>query len=150
MPEVYKQDFRARWGDMDFNAHMSNTAYLDMAGDVRMLFFEDHGFSVRAFEKLNIGPVVMKDEIEYKHEIRLLEHIEVHMMLAGISDDGSRMRVCNIFYNADGKRAASVRSTVGWMDLRERRLVAPPDTLYKVILGMARTEDFKTLPSSLK
>ncbi len=33
--EVYKKNFKARWGDMDFNAHIANTAYLNVSGDVR-------------------------------------------------------------------------------------------------------------------
>jgi len=128
---------------MDFNAHMANTAYLDVAGDVRMLYFEDYGFSMREFEKLHIGPVVMKDEIEYFREIRLLEEIEVHLLLAGISEDESRMRIRNIFYNSEGKRAATVTSTVGWMDLQQRALVKPPEKLHQAIMDLARTDDFE-------
>ncbi|HEX3011367.1 MAG TPA: thioesterase family protein [Syntrophomonadaceae bacterium] len=147
---AYIQKFQARWGDMDFNAHMANTAYLDLAANERMLFFEEHGFSMRDFEKLHIGPVVMKDEIEYYHEIRLLETIDVHLFLAGISEDGSRMRMRNIFYNAAGKKAAAITSTAGWMDLRKRSLVSPPAQLHQAMLGIARTEDFEILPSSAR
>ena len=32
MADVFTRTFHARWGDMDFNGHMRNTAYLD--GDV--------------------------------------------------------------------------------------------------------------------
>lgn len=150
MSEIFKRQFRARWADMDFNAHMCNTAYLDLAADVRMLFFEAHGFTMRNFENLQLGPVVMRDEIVYKREIRLLEPIDVHLLLAGISEDGSRMRLRNVFYKADGRKAASVTSTVGWMDLHQRALVTPPDVLYQAILKMARTEDFEILPNSVK
>lgn len=31
----FHREFRVRWGDMDFNAHMRNTAYLDL--DARRL-----------------------------------------------------------------------------------------------------------------
>ena len=36
----------AGWGDMDFNAHMRNTAFLDKSADVRMMFFSENGFHV--------------------------------------------------------------------------------------------------------
>ena len=39
----------AGWGDMDFNAHMRNTAFLDKAADVRMMFFAEHGFPMEEF-----------------------------------------------------------------------------------------------------
>lgn len=150
MSEIYKQYFRARWGDMDFNGHMANTAYLNVAGDVRMMYFEEHGFSMRDFEELNIGPVVMKDEIEYYKELRLLERIEVYYLLAGFSDDGSRFRLRNIFYRSDGKKAAIITTTGGWLDLSQRRLVEAPTRLFDAMMGLARTEDFEILPSSSK
>jgi acyl-CoA thioesterase FadM len=52
----YSRTIYARWGDMDFNAHMRNTAYLDAAGDLRMSFFADHGFTMDDFQRLQIGP----------------------------------------------------------------------------------------------
>jgi acyl-CoA thioester hydrolase len=150
MSEVYKQKFKARWGDMDFNAHMANTAYLDVCSDVRMLYFEEHGFTMRDFERLMIGPMVMKDEIEYFREIRLLEHFEVHQIMAGLSEDRTRHRFRNIFYRADGEKAAVITSTAGFVDLRQRRLVAPPDKLREAMESLERSEDFEVLPNSVK
>ncbi len=43
---MYEKTLTAGWGDMDFNAHMRNTAYLDMAADVRMMHFVDCGFPI--------------------------------------------------------------------------------------------------------
>jgi acyl-CoA thioester hydrolase len=39
----FSKTFHVRWGDMDFNAHMGNTAYLDACVDVRLMFFREHG-----------------------------------------------------------------------------------------------------------
>lgn len=58
---MYAKTLFAGWGDMDFNAHMKNTAFLDKSADVRMMFFAENGFSVEEFSRLRIGPVVMKD-----------------------------------------------------------------------------------------
>ncbi|MFZ5644267.1 MAG: thioesterase family protein [Bacillota bacterium] len=148
MHEIYKVCLKVRWGDLDFNAHMANTAYLNAAADVRMMYFEEHGFSVRNFENLQIGPVVMKDEITYYKELRLLEDIEVHHLVSGISEDGSRFRFQNDFYRSDGKKAASVATTAGWLDLNKRALVAPPPKLFEAMQNLAKTEDFEILPNS--
>jgi hypothetical protein len=43
----YAREFLAGWGTMDFNGHMANTAYLNLAADVRMAFFAEHGFPLR-------------------------------------------------------------------------------------------------------
>jgi acyl-CoA thioester hydrolase len=135
---------------MDFNAHMKNTAYLDISGDVRMMYFAEHGFSMREFERLKIGPVVMRDELEYFREMRLLESIRVNLLVAGLSTDASRFRFRNEFFRDDGKIVARITSTGGWIGLVERRLVAPPDQLTQIILNLKRSEDFQELDSSVR
>jgi acyl-CoA thioester hydrolase len=68
---VYTKTLYAGWGDMDFNSHMANTAYLDKAADVRQKFLAEHGFPIEEFARQRIGPVVRKDEIEYFAEVGL-------------------------------------------------------------------------------
>jgi hypothetical protein len=50
MSEPLTRSCRASWGQMDFNAHMANTAHLDLAADTRLVHFEERGFSPRDFE----------------------------------------------------------------------------------------------------
>ena len=138
------------WGDMDFNSHMKNTAYLDKSGDVRMLFFAENGFPMAEFSRLRIGPVVMKDEVEYYKEINLLDEIRASLAIAGLSKDGSRFIIRNEFYRPDGKLAAKVTSTGGWMDLNARKLTVPPDGLLKAMRSLPVTNDFMELNSSIK
>ena len=49
MMEIFSKTFHVGWGDLDSNAHMKNTAYLDKAVDVRMMFFQEHGFTMHEF-----------------------------------------------------------------------------------------------------
>ena len=147
---MYTRTLLAGWADMDFNAHMRNTAYVDKSADVRMLFFAEHGFSADTFARLRFGPVVRKDELEYFREIGLLEEVRVGLALAGLSEDGSRFRLRNEFHRADGQLAARVTSTGGWLDLTARKLIAPPEGLLIVLRALSRSDDYETLPSSLK
>lgn len=135
----------ARWGDMDFNGHMKNTAYLDASADVRMMFFSDHGFSMREFEKRGLGPVILRDELEYFRELRLLDPVRVTLTAAGLNEDGSRFRLRNEFFRADGERAARVTSTGGWLDLAKRRLAPPPEDLRLLLTQLERTSDYEAL-----
>ncbi|WDD94309.1 thioesterase family protein [Burkholderia sp. FERM BP-3421] len=144
---MYSQRLFASWGDMDFNAHMRNTAYLDKAADVRMRFFAEHDFPMSEFVRQGLGPVVMKDEIEYMREFHLLEEVEVSLCLAGMSDDGSRMFIRNEFFR-EGKLAARVTSTVGWLDRKQRRLICPPGPLLAALQALDKSDDFAVLPSS--
>lgn len=147
---MFSKKLMAGWGDMDFNSHMRNTAFLDKSGDVRMLFLSEHGFPMREFMRLNIGPVVMKDEIAYFKEVLLLEEITVTLSLGGLSDDGSRWILRSDIIRPDGKLAARVTSTGGWLDLEARKLIAPPPALMATWEALARTEDFQPLASSIK
>src|SRR5262245_52304779 len=124
---MFEKQLFAGWGDMDFNSHMRNTAYLDKSGDVRMMFFAEHGFPMSEFMKLKLGPVIMKDQVEYFKEVRLLEGLRVTLELAGLSPDGGRFCMKNEFYRPDGKLAARVTSWGAWLSLTERKLSVPPE-----------------------
>lgn len=147
---MYEKTLFAGWGDMDFNAHMRNTAYLDKAADVRMMFFAEHGFPMEAFRRHRIGPVVKKDEIEYHREVTLLQALRVTLAIAGSAEDGSRFLIRNEFHRQDGKLLACVTSDIGWLDLERRELVAPPTALLEALRTLPRTEPFASLPSSLR
>lgn len=140
---MFEKKFHAGWGDMDFNSHMRNTAYLDKASDTRMFFFESNGFPASEFNKLRIGPVVLKDEIEYYKEIGLLEEMRVTLVLCSLSSDGKKFSLKNEFFKMDGRLAARVISYGGWLDLYTRKFVQPPETLLQVLNLLTKTEDFK-------
>lgn len=147
---MYSKTLYAGWADMDFNAHMKNTAYLDKAADVRQMFLIEHGFPVEEFLRLRIGPVVRKDEVEYFKEVSLQQEITVTYALAGHSSDGSRFLLRHEIIRPDGELSARVTSTGGWLHLDERRLVAPPPALLAAMNSLDRTDDFVDLPSSIK
>lgn len=150
MPEQYRRSFTVRWGEVDTLGHMGNVAYLDKCVDVRFGYFASQG--VKAGELLagGVGPVVRRDEVDYFRELKFQERYDVDLCLAGISPDGSRFRLRNVFYRADGKRAARVVSSGGWLDLAQRRLVAAPEPILRALLALPRTEDYADLESSLR
>jgi len=145
MSITFEHEFTAGWGDMDFNVHMRNTAYLDLSGTVRMMYFEACGFPMQAFEELQFGPVIFKDEIEYLKELRLLERVRVTLELAALSKNAGRFRIRNRFFHTDGRPVAVVTSAGGWLSFRERKLVPPPDALAEVLRGLPRAGDFEEI-----
>ena len=135
---------------MDFNSHMKNTAYLDKTADVRQMFLIENGFPVEEFTRLRIGPVVMKDEIEYFREIGLQQKIDVTYALAGHALDGSRFLLRHEIFRPDGELSARVLSAGGWLNLDKRKIVAPPPALFAAMDSLERTDDFVVLPSSVR
>lgn len=147
---MYMKTLYAGWADMDFNSHMKNTAYLDKAADVRQMFLIENGFPVEEFSRLRIGPVVMKDEIEYFREVRLQQQITVTYALAGHALDGSRFLLRHEIFRPDGVLSARVTSAGGWLNLAERKLVVPPPALLSAMNSLEKTSDFVVMPSSIK
>ncbi len=142
----FAKQFLAGWGTMDFNGHMGNTAYLNLAADVRMAFFAEHGFPPSEFRRLALGPVVKKEEIEYFREIGLHDTVTVTYALLAMSADGARFTIENEIWTGSGERAAVVRSTGGWLDLRARKLVSPPPELLAVFAQVPHAPGFVELP----
>lgn len=141
----YFKEFLAGWGTMDVNGHMGNTSYLNLAADVRMAFFAEHGFPPTEFRRLALGPVMKKDEIEYFREIGLHDTVTVTYAVLAMSPDGSRFVVENEIWSPGGQRAATVRSTGGWLDLRARKLVAPPPPVLAAFVQVPRAPAFVEL-----
>jgi acyl-CoA thioester hydrolase len=133
---------------MDFNGHLANRAYLDLAADVRMAFFAEHGFPPSEFRRLALGPVMRKDELEYFCEVGLHEIVTVTYATLAMSADGARFVVENEIWNTRGERAATIRSTGGWLDLHARKLVAPPVALLAAFQQVPRAPGFVELPAS--
>ncbi len=147
--EKFEKLLVAGWRDMDYNSHMANTSYLDRAADVRMMYFAENGFTAEDMLRMKIGPVVMKDEIEYFREVRLLQEIRVSLALAGMSPDGSRFMLRNEFAHQDGARCAALTTTGGWLDLAARKLIAPPEPLRLAMEALPKLEGFRELRSSV-
>jgi acyl-CoA thioester hydrolase len=143
-PPGFSKTLYVGWGDLDANGHMRNTAYLDKAADVRMYYFAEHSFPSREFARVGIGPVVRKDEIEYFRELRLLDPVTVTLQVDALSPDGARFVLRNEFWR-DAELVARVTTTGGWLDLKARKLIAPPEKLRVLLETAPRTEDFRDL-----
>lgn len=133
---------------MDFNGHLANTAYLDLAADTRLAFFAEHGFPPSEVRRLAIGPVIRNEELEYFREVGLHDTVTVTFAMLAMSADGARFKVENEIWLATGERAATVRSAGGWLDLRARKLIAPPVTLLSALMQVPRSPDFAEMQSS--
>lgn len=144
------QKFLAGWADMDWNSHMANTAYLNKAVDARMLKLAQEGFPLEEFIRLRLGVVIMKDELEYRREVKWMDEVGITFAVSGLAPDGSRFRVVNQILNAEGALCARITSTGGFLDLDARKLVAPPPAVLAAYQSLPRTEDYADLPSSIR
>ena len=150
MAQIFERRFQVGWRDVDPNGHVANMAYLEFAVDTRIAFFESQGFSPDRFLKHGFGPVIKSDFSEYFREAVMLDELRVMIENGGNSDDYSRFRVINTIYKSGGELAARVTSIGGWLDLKQRKLIEPPDEIKQAWQALYRTEDFEQLRSSIR
>ena len=146
----FRHTVHVRWAELDSNGHMRNSAYLDLASHVRMTFFAAHGFPAAEFARQRFGPVVRRDELSFRRELRLLDEVDVTFELEAMSRDGARFRIVNRFLR-DGAEVARVTSTGGWLDLDRRRLTAPPEGLLaamRTLSGKGAVADLDDPPAA--
>ena len=146
----FEKKFEVGWRDVDPNGHVANMAYLEYAVDTRIAFFDSCGFPPKNFMQHGFGPVIKSDLVEYYREALMLEELTVTIENGGFSEDGSRFRVINTIYKKDKTPAARVTSIGGWLSLRERKLIVPPDSIFEAWQKLPRTEDYEVLNSSIK
>lgn len=142
----YTRIFIVRWADCDANGHMRNTSYSEYAIDARMSYLADHGFPWARFEELKLGPVILREEIDYLREVRLGETVEVDFAQLGLSPEGGRWRLAHEFWRPGGKKVGRIVLTGGWLDLASRKLIDPPAPLLEAMRGVPRGEGWEELP----
>ena len=150
MSKMFERNYTVGWSDVDPNWHLANTAFFGFAVNTRVAFFAECGFTPAEFLRHQIGPVIKTDTAEYFREIMMQEDVRVTLENGGQSRDGSRFRVVNNFYKNDGTHAARVISIGGWLSLKERKLVEPPEELKRAWSRLNRTADFEELRSSIE
>jgi len=150
MAGFFEKQFQVGWRDVDPNGHVANMVYLEYAVDTRIALFATQGFAPASSFRNGLGPVIKSDFVEYFREVLMLDRLRVTMENGGHSEDVSRFRVINNIYKTSGELTARVTSIGGWLGLKERKLVLPPDELKRAWLTLERTEDFEELKSSIR
>ena len=137
--------FHTKWSDFDPNRHMRHTAYNDYAAEVRVRFFQEHGLSINEFSKLNIGPVLFKEETSFLKEINIGENITVKMELEGVSKGIERWKFNHHILNKDGEIVAKIKVYGAWIDLIKRKLTAPPKKFKAIFEDLPKSSNFKEI-----
>lgn len=141
----FEINFKTKWSDFDPNRHMRHTAYNDYAAEVRVRFFQEHGLSINEFAKLNIGPILFKEETSFFKEIHIGENILVNLELEGVSKGIERWRFCHHIFNEKGELSAEIKVNGAWIDLIKRKLTAPPAKFVSIFDDLPKTINFKVI-----
>lgn len=145
MPELFTTQLDVRWSDVDANRHMRHSAYADFAGTARAGFFKARGFDMPAFERLDVGPILFREELNYRREILMFETITITCRLRALSPEADRWSIYHELLKPDGTIAATIDVDGAWIDMSSRKLCIPPSELIKAMRSLEKTSDFTTL-----
>mgnify|MGYP000975188008 FL=1 len=138
----FEVQFKTKWSDFDPNRHMRHTAYNDYAAEVRVRYFQENGLSINEFAKLNIGPILFKEETSFYKEIHIGENITVKMELEGVSKGIERWRFKHQIFNENGLLSAEIKVYGDWIDLIKRKLTSPPKQFVEIFENLPKTNNF--------
>ncbi|HEX2668039.1 MAG TPA: acyl-CoA thioesterase [Gammaproteobacteria bacterium] len=142
MSERYVRTFQVIWADLDPNAHMRHSAYADYGAQARIGFLTEHGFGLREFHQLKLGPILFREDLRYMREIRANEKISVTCEAVGISPNRKHWRIRHRIVREDGELACTIDCQGAWFDLVNRKVIAAPPALAAVMEQMPKSEDY--------
>jgi len=90
MPAPYIQHFQVRYSDLDTNGHVANTSYLKYSLDTRVGYMFANGLTAEMMRDSGFGPIVFREDITYRKELRAPEKIEVRFWVKSLHEDGIR------------------------------------------------------------
>ncbi len=105
--------------------HVNNAQYLALYEEARWDFITQNGFGLDRIKSDKAGPVLLEATVKFKRELKNREWITIESTPGEIN--GKLMVINQVMLKEDGKVASEASFTVGFMDLKERKLVSPPE-----------------------
>ena len=87
------KEVQVRWSDLDPNVHLRHSVYYDWGAFCRIAFFDEHKLSTEAMGRLQIGPILFREECIFRKEIRLGDKVTIDLQILKAKRDYSRWTI---------------------------------------------------------
>ncbi len=142
---MFLNKMEIRWSDLDPNQHLANSGYMNLMSATRMKYMVMQGIGYQDLKKLNLGPVVLREEIHYFKEVFPGKPIYVSYEIIGASEDGTFYKIRHDFYNYKGGNFARGIMTGTWIDMKTRKITPPSTFIFEKLITKNRGDDFVRL-----
>lgn len=119
---IFEYDVLIREMHLDSFGHVNNAAYVMLYEEARWDFITKNGFGLDYIQKHQVGPVILDLKVRFKRELKNREKIKI--LSRTIEIVNPRIMVLEqSMIKEDGKLASDATFTVGFFDMKERKLV---------------------------
>lgn len=143
--ENFTQEVQVRWSDLDPNFHLRHSVYYDWGALCRISLLEQHNLSAAVMQRLQIGPILFREECVFKKEIRLGDKVTINLELIRAKRDFSRWSIRHTVVKNGDTVSALITVDGAWLDLARRKLATPPQEVHTVFSQMPTSADFEWL-----
>ena len=116
---------------LDTFGHVNNATYLELYEEARWDFISKNGYGLKEIHRYQKGPVILDVKCRYKKEIVNREVITIRSK--SLSLRGKIGQIHQEILKENGEIASDATFTVGFMDMQERKLVAPTELWLRAI-----------------
>ena len=149
-PGEFSRTFAVKWADLDTNGHLRYSVYIDYAVDTQFRSIEHQGYTPARFMDQGFGPVILRMETRYSHEVTFDESVIDSFKMACMSPDGARWKSRHDIIKSNGDTAAIIKFEGVWLDVRTRQAILPPPDFPQILTLLPRTENFESLRSFIR
>lgn len=116
---------------LDSFGHVNNARYFDLYEQARWDFITKYGYGLREVKEKQKGPVVLDVNCRFKRELLNREFVTITSQTK--DSNGKIMSIYQQIIKEDGSIASEATFTFGFMDLKLRKLIDPPEQWLKAV-----------------
>ena len=130
--QVYIYQTLIRESHLDTFGHVNNATYLILLEEARWDYITEAGYGLERVRNEQVGPVALEASIKYRKELVLREKITIETRFAG-RPNRLTFVLEQMIKKENGQIAATFSITLGIMDFKGRKLIAPPEGWLKAM-----------------
>lgn len=119
---IFEYDVLIRECHLDSFGHVNNAVYVQLYEEARWDFITKHGFGLDYIQKHQKGPVILDLKVRFRRELKNREQVKILSQTIDVTNSKIMVLEQKIM-NSDGVLASDAIFTVGFFDLKERKLI---------------------------
>jgi YbgC/YbaW family acyl-CoA thioester hydrolase len=132
MNNLFRYEVLIKESHLDSFGHVNNSVYLTLYEEARWDFITKNGYGLEHVLKEQKGPVILDLSLRFKRELKNREKIIIESTPVKIQS--SKILTLNqVMIKEDGKIASEAVFTIGFFDLKERKLIPASEEWLKAL-----------------